>query len=407
MFRMAWRNLWRNRTRTLISISAIALSYAVFLLWIGMADSMYEDMEIAAAEAAGGNVLIHADGFWLSQTNEKYLQNPAGILESARNTKNVEAVAPRVILDGLLSTSTASSPVRLSGVDPAVEKLFGNPAKYLVRGEFFLKNEESPIVIGAKTARTLNVDLGDRIVLTTTAPDGEMQRALFYLSGVLQGGISIDEGPAYTTLAAAQKAVRIGDGLTQIGLLTDASEQDEVKTLVAKSLPAQTEIMTWREAMPDLVGFIELDRSFDGLYRMIVFVVVVFAVMNTFLMIVMERIRELGLLAALGLNPSQLGRLLMIESFLMAVVAVGFGFVLALVGHSLLVAYGFDMSILFGDDMTMGGVTMIDTVIESKITVSRWVSATLSVVVLVMCGAIYPAYKASRLNPSQAMRFFL
>lgn len=406
MFRIAWRNLWRNRTRTLISVTAIALSYALFLVSIGMADAMYGDMEVAAAQAAGGNVLVHGKGYWESQTNEKIIVQPGEVVGRAQQIPGVERVAQRVVLEGLLSTSSASSGTRLMGVDPLVEEGFANPAKYLTKGAFF-NDDEAPIVLGAKTAKTLNVDLGDRVVFTATAADGEMRRALFYVSGIVSAGAaSIDEGPAYTTLPAAQNAMDLGVAVTQIGLLTDASNQDAIKATLLADAPDSVEILTWEEAMPDLIGMIELDAAFGDLYGIIVFIVVVFAVMNTFLMIVMERIRELGLLAALGLKPSQIARLLMFESLLLAVVSIAIGFSLGFAGHLALDNAGIDMQDLYGTNVEMGGVTMVDTVLHSKVNVPRWINATLSVFFLVMAGAVYPAIKASRMNPSQSMRFF-
>lgn len=406
MFRIAWRNLWRNRTRTLISVTAIALSYALFLVSISMADSMYDSMEVAAAQAAGGNVLVHQEGYWASQTNEKLIPDPAHVVAAAQKLPGVEAVATRLILEGLLSTSAASAGTRLMGIDPTIEKNFTNPARYLSKGEFF-DDDESPIVLGQKTAKTLDVDLGDRVVFTTTAPDGEMRRALFYVSGIVAAGAaSVDEGPTYTTILAAQNAIGVEGSVTQVGLMTDPLIQVATKNALAPSLGAGLEILTWEEAMPDLVGFIELDAAFGDLYGIIIFIVVVFAVMNTFLMIVMERIRELGLLAALGLKPSQIARLLVIESFLLAVVSILIGFSLGFAGHYTLYTYGIDVRDMYGTDMEMSGVTMVDSIIRSKITPERWINATLSVLGLVMLAAVYPAYKASRLNPSQAMRFF-
>ncbi|MEZ4461950.1 MAG: FtsX-like permease family protein [bacterium] len=355
--------------------------------------------------AAGGNALIHGKGYWEAQTNEKVLEGAARSSTRCRNARRQSGRPPAVILEGLLSTSASSAAIRIYGVDPKVETEFGNTARYLVRGDFF-NNEDAPLVLGAKTAKTLNVDLGDRVVLTVTDAHGEMQRALFYVSGVLQAGAaSVDDGPAYTTLAAAQKAAGM-NGITQIGVLSDEASQDAIKAAVLALNAPNTEVLTWQEAMPDLVGFIKLDAAFGDLYGIIVFIVVVFAVMNTFLMIVMERIRELGLLAALGLKPRQIALLLIYESFLMAVVAIAIGFGLGYLGHFTLKTVGIDMADLYGTDVQMGGVTMVDTVVRSKINITRWVNATLSVLALVMLGAVYPAFKASRMNPSQSMRFF-
>jgi len=413
MWRIAWRNLWRNRTRTIVSVSAIALTYAMFLFSIGMAEAMYGQLEESASKLAGGTVLVHAKGYWDSQTNEFVVDDSASLIRVLSSVDGVDGLAPRVILEGLLSTSSGNAGVRLMGIVPEAERPFQDYAEYIRDGAYFGEVDPdlqgAPLVLGSKIVDDLEVGLGDRIVLTTTDASGEMRRALFHLHGVLHTGMSsMDRGLAFTTISGAQEALG-AEVLTQIGVI---SEKPEIKdamiraTSAAGIIPLESlEFLTWQEAMPDLIGMIELDKQFGNLYGVIIFIVVVFAIMNTFLMVVLERIREFGLLGALGLTPRQIAQLVLTESTLLALVAMTIGFVLGLIGHLLMQQYGLDIRALYGD-FDMGGVAIADPIIRSKISVSRWTNATIMIFVLVILSSLYPALKAARLRPAESMRFY-
>lgn len=406
LIKVAWRNLWRNRTRTLISITAISLSYALFLVSIGIAEGQYENMEKAAAESAGGSVLIHGKGYWDSQLNDIVIKDADALVETVRETPGVQAVARRVLVNGLLSTSAGATATRLQGVVPEAEGEFQNPARFVEDGVFLTGDEEAPLALGRGIVEDLEIELGDRVVLTATGPDGEMRRALFHLTGIIDTGFSsLDDAAAYTTVQAAQKAVGMDGQLTQIGVLAPGETRHQVRDALVDRLHDRYEVLTWDDAMPDLVGMIQLDAAFGDIYGFVVFIVVVFAVMNTFLMIVMERIREFGLLNAIGLTPRQIALLLLLESICLAVVSIVIGFAIGFGLHLYLAEVGIDMAI-FATEVEMGGVTLTDTIMRSTIDVGRWLNATLSVFVMVLLASAYPAYKASRLTPAEAMRFF-
>lgn len=406
LIKVAWRNLWRNRTRTLISITAISLSYALFLVSIGIAEGQYENMEKAAAESAGGSVLIHGKGYWDSQLNDIVIKDADALVETVRETPGVQAVARRVLVNGLLSTSAGATATRLQGVVPEAEGEFQNPARFVEDGVFLTGDEEAPLVLGRGIVEDLEIELGDRVVLTATGPDGEMRRALFHLTGIIDTGFSsLDDAAAYTTVEGAQKAVGMDGQLTQIGVLAPGETRHQVRDALVDRLHDRYEVLTWDDAMPDLVGMIQLDAAFGDIYGFVVFIVVVFAVMNTFLMIVMERIREFGLLNAIGLTPRQIALLLLLESICLAVVSIVIGFAIGFGLHLYLAEVGIDMAI-FATEVEMGGVTLTDTIMRSTIDVGRWLNATLSVFVMVLLASAYPAYKASRLTPAEAMRFF-
>ena len=408
MLKMAWRNLWRNRTRTIVTITAVAITYALYLVMAGIQDYTYGQMEEAAAKAAGGTVLVQGEGFQDSQLNDILIPEAQKTLEAVRGAPGVTNVSPRLVVNGLVSTSASSSAISLQGVDPVAEAKFQDLEPYISSGTFLAGNEEDPIVLGAIIVDELQAEIGDRIIVTATDPTGEMRRALFHLSGVLTTGSRItDSSLAFTTVAAARKALDAPDALSQIGVLGDQPPEVLAQNIGATLPESGIEVLTWAEAMPDLVGFIEMDRAYGDVFAIVLFIVVLFSIMNTFLMVVMERVRELGLLEAIGLSPRRVAALVLAETMYLALVAMSIGLVLGLLGHAAIDHWGIDMAEMYGTtDVDVGGVALTETVIYSTIDVARWVKASINVIFMVLLSAAYPAYKAMRLQPAEAMRFY-
>lgn len=410
MLKIAWRNLWRNNTRTLVTVTAIAVTYGLYLFMIGIQEYTYSQMEDAASKAAGGSVLIQGAGFQDSQLNDILVSSPQQTLATVEATPGVATVSPRIIINGLLSTSASSAPARLQGIAPVREAEFQDIERYLTSGTFLSGEESDPLVLGATLVKELELELGDRVILTLTDADGEMRRSLFHLTGVLTTGARLtDSTLAFTTLPAARKALATDGALSQIGILTagETTPEELAATLrgALRDQP-QVEVLTWGEAMPDLVGFIEMDRAYGDVFAIILFVVVLFAIMNTFLMVVMERVRELGLLMAIGLTPGRVALLILLETLFLALVAMSMGLALGFAGHSAVAHWGFDMAALYGEQLEIGGVALTDTMIYSKLDIGRWLSVSGNVLFMVLLSAAYPAYKAMRMPPAQAMRFY-
>lgn len=408
MLKVAWRNLWRNRTRTLITASAIALTYGLYLFMVGIQEFTYGQMEEAAAQAAGGAVLVQGEGFQDSQLNDILIDEPDATMASLAALPGVEAVSGRVIVDGLASTSASSSPLRLQGVDPVAEREFQDLSEYLTEGTYLTGDEKDPIVLGRSIVEELELELGDRVIVTATDPTGEMRRSLFHLTGVLTTGSKLtDSSLAFTTIPAARNALGAEDALSQVGLLVSVTP-DEVAESARAALADrdELEVLTWAEAMPDLVGFIEMDRAYGDVFAIVLFLVVLLAIMNTFLMVVMERVRELGLLSAIGLTPRRLGTLVLLETLFLALVAMAAGLAIGLAAHTATAHYGIDMTAMYGDQLDVAGVALTDTMIYSVIDVGRWVGSSVNVLLMVLLSAAYPAYKAMRMQPADAMRFY-
>jgi len=420
MWKLAWRNLWRNRGRTSIMLGAIALSMGLLFVQMGMADDMHAKMEQAAVKTAGGSVLVHGEGYWEAQSSDIVLERPDEVADAARQIQGVETVLERVYITGLLTSPHGSAGARITGIDPDTEAELQDLEPYLVEGTFLDRPSEAapsgtieraPLVLGDELVEELEVELGDRVVVTTTDPEGEVTRALFWLTGILDTGVeSLDASSAYTTIGAAQRAVSLGDRLTQIALLIESDEMRyEIKDRLVSALASRgdtIEVLTWDEAIPEMVGFIEVDDAYNYLFGVAVFVIVAFGIANTFLMAVMERVRELGLLGAIGLSPGRIAQLVLAETVLLASVAIALGFALGLAGHTYLDTVGLDLRDLYDADLDVSGVTLTDTTIGSELNVAKWSIAAGLVFMLVVISSLYPAWRASRLDPAEAMRTF-
>jgi ABC-type lipoprotein release transport system permease subunit len=408
--RLGWRNLWRNRTRTTISATAITLSFALLLTTFGISDATYRQMLDAAVKTAGGSVLVHALGWQRSRAGDLLVGDPDKVMATARSLPGVRSVIPRLIIQGLLSSPRGAESVRLVGEDPQAEAVLLDLAPFVAQGTFIAQGDAQPLVVGHKLAEKLGLKLGDRTVLTVADPKGDLSRALFHVSGILRPHSGLDSGVAFTSMAAAAQAVGAGSRRTEIGLvLWNDDMRAEVAHRLRTALAGNTnplEVLTWEQALPDLLGAIRADKSFAWLFGVVVFIIMGFGIANTFLMSVLERVRELGLLAALGLTPARIARLLLAETAVLTSLSVALGYLLALMLHFYLSRWGLDLAGLSGMKVEFAGVTVQDMRLRSVIDPVRWAAGGFGVIAIVVLSACYPAWKAARLDPVQAMRTY-
>src|SRR5690606_24217012 len=281
----------------------------------------------------------------------------------------------------------------------------------LTAGTFLTGDERSPIVLGSRLVARLGAGLGDRIVLTGTAPDGEVTRALFHLTGIPETGTrALDEIAGYTTLEAAQRAFGMDGAVTQIGIVAEAGvDAEELAARVRAALQADAaglEVLSWREAVPEMVAMIEIDDAFGYILLGVIYAIVLFSITNTFLMAVKERVREFGLLGALGMPGRRIGRLLIGETVLMTALAMAAGLALGYAGHRIVANVGINVAAMGIEEMELSGIDFGKMVMYSTIVPARWIIGSIIVAVATVASAAYPAWRAARLEPAEAMRFY-
>jgi ABC-type lipoprotein release transport system permease subunit len=315
-----------------------------------------------------------------------------------------------MIVDGLISSARGAEPVHLQGIDPQAQSTLSDVGRFLAEGTYLDPHEDQPLVVGPKLARKLAVKLGDRVVLTATDRNGEMARALFHVSGILQPRSGLEE-VAFTSLAAAAAVVGAGAACNEMGLLlTDDTRRGEVASALRAALSGpgepRLEVLTWEQVLPELLGTIRSDKSLTYLLVLVVFVVVGFGIANTLLTSVLERVRELGLLSALGLTPMRTAGLVLAEGGLLAIFSLAVGYALMLGVHHAFTRRGIELAAVSGMKMEWGGVILDDVRLRTLIDPARWLIGGAGVALIVIASTLYPAWKATRLDPAQAMRTY-
>ncbi len=411
--KLAWRSFRRHRRRSIITVSAISLSLAMMIIFVGIADDSHARMAELGIRMGAGHVLVQGNGYQAEETLDHLVPSYGKLLQRVRALPSVTEAVPRVRTTGLLSAGEKSAPVLVSGVDPKREPAVSTipDKRRRVAGEYLrapadmpFKNMPMDIFIGLELAKTLEVEVGDRVVLTVSPREsGRPAQAAFVVCGTFRTGVmELDQAWVEVPLAESQRLLNLKDEVTQVALLLDAMEKSlPVARALDAELPADLEVLAWEQALKELFDAIVLDDA--GMYLMmaIIFIIVAIGIFNAVLMSVVERTREFGVMMALGQNSMQLFAVVLTEAVILAVVSAIFGVIVGLGLHAWVLSVGIDIGAMAGD-YQIAGIVM-EGKIYSKLTawiVTKW---TLVVMGLVLAAAIYPALRAARLNPLEAM----
>jgi ABC-type lipoprotein release transport system permease subunit len=401
----------------MITSAAVSLSLALMLFFVGMADDGHARMAEIGIRLGAGHVLVQGRGYQQEQTLDRLVPNPQQVVEKARAVPGVQHAVLRVRSSGLLSAGELSSAVMLSGVDPTIEPEVSDIAATSKRASgFYLRprdqqqfvNAPADIYLGNDLARTLEVGLGDRVVLTVS-PRGESRpsSAAFTVRGTFRTGLGdLDGGYVEIPLSEAQKLLKLNGEVSQVAVVLDSLEgTDRATVLLDEALRGQDalEILSWKVALRELHEAIVLDDMGMYLMMIIIFVIVTIGIFNTVLMSVAERTREFGVMMAIGTGRWRLFSIIMAEAAVLALVSAVFGLVLGLIGHGLMAHYGIDVASMAGGDYEFAGISFSGR-IHSRLSVPVVAKWTAVVIGLVLGAAVYPALRATRLQPVEAMR---
>jgi putative ABC transport system permease protein len=406
-FKLAWRNLWRNKRRTLLTLGAVTL-YCWLLLWfLWFGDGAHDGMIENYVRILTGHVQIHARGFRDDMSVMKRIRDPAPIAAAIEGTDKVAAYSFRIKTYALAAAHGDSAGAFVLAFDPRRERAVSNMHKSLAEGRFLEEGREREVVIGYVLAENLGLKIGEEIAVMVQAADGSMGAEKFTVVGLADPGISsINNSLIVMNLADAQELLAYGDAVNEIIVMADDSyDVDRVcRDLKRKIDLDRYEVLSWKEAAPEMKEMVELDWASFVLMMAVFAVVALLGIMNTVVMSVFERVREFGIMTAMGLKPGQLARLVVTETFLLTLVATAIGFGLAAATTYLNTIYGFDMSV-FGAQESLADWGMANTLFFAKFSVKFFVIALVSVVAMALVAALYPALKAAAMKPVEALKF--
>jgi putative ABC transport system permease protein len=403
-FSMAWRNVWRNRRRSLLTVAAIALGLAFNIFMRGIADGFHEQMVDNSVRAEIGHIQIHRLGYHDDPGLNKTLPDFEEIVQAVRSLPDLRGYSFRVLGSGLASTSDNSRGVQIFGVDPAQEKTVTMIQHAIIQGRYLAKEEGRPILLGDRLAAHLKVSLDDKVVLMVQAADGSLGAQLFRVDGIFRSGSpEMDGGVVFILRSDAQSLLSLSDRITEVALLLGSSRQVPAVLQVLKNKLSgePVEILPWWQVEPFLQQFIQIDDAFFYIIVLIFFVVISIGILNTIMMSIFERVREFGVMMALGTKPRQIVKLVVEEAFALGLVGIAAGTLLGSVATQYYARHGIDLSSFSAGAAALGITT---SRVYSELTLANLAYSDLAVLAVVLLVALYPAVHAAGLRPVEAIR---
>jgi ABC-type lipoprotein release transport system permease subunit len=409
LLRIAWRSLWRGWRRSAIVVTAVTVGLVACLFLVSFSNAFVEELISTAVETRLANVSVMAPGYARNPDVQRNVPGNGVIAAVTERFPGAHA-SPRLLGDGLIQSARKSSRIALAGVEPERESLVSVVGRSFVAGGWPAPVSESgarrlgEVALGDALAELLGVRVGDKVVIHTP---GESGLGAFRVSGIFHtASSSFDKTQVFVRLGEAQRLLEVPGRVTEVALALD--DPDRAPELAAfaraelsRALPGvDLDVLTWREREPRLAAMLELMANTRWIAYAAVFIGMAFGIANALLMAVYERIREFGVLRSLGLPASQLVWLVLLESLMLTLggAALGLALGVPLVTH--LGKAGLDLS-RFSAGLNEFG---IGAVLHLRLNPGDLVSPLYIALVTALVAAAWPAWKAARLRPAEALR---
>lgn len=406
MQHMAWRNVWRNPRRSLLTMGAIAFACVLLIFMLSLQFGAYETMINASLRIRTGHLQIQAAGYHEKQQMRDTVDRPGEINALLNDISGIRATTMRGNGFALVSSNDRSVGIFISGVDPLNEPRVTAMADWIRSGDWFSAAAGLEAVLGHLLARRLNVTVGDELTLLGQGRDGSIAAGMVTVRGIFSSGIdAVDRDTMVMPLTAFQDLFAMGESVHEIvvvaALLEDAAPiQQKVRArLPSRASGGPLRVLDWKTLNPGLMDSIAMDLSMGVIMYGVLIIVVAFSIFNTFLMVIFERTREFGVLMALGTTPGRLVRLVLGESLWIALVGVAAGVAAGTLLTGYFQAHGIDLT--GGSDLlAQYGMSGMMYPRLSMISVS---AGPLTVLLITFLAALFPAFRVSRLKPVAAI----
>jgi len=405
---LAWRNIWRRKRRTLITAFSIGFGVMLSVTFTGSGDYTYTNMIDMGASMGMGHVTVEPIGYQLKSTLDKRLSGTDALRARIAELDGVADATVRITGQAMFSSARKSIGGAFIAVDPAFEKPENNLLmRSLVQGSMFSDKTGRSIVIGSKLAQKLQVKIGKKIVYTTTDSNGEIVSDIARITGLFTTGIDmVDGNMGLLPIGRMQKTLNYApDEATVIAVMIRDQRHAEAMRDAISALPEakHAAVMTWKKSQPDLAGVIAFDKAGNYISQFLVGLLIAVGILNTMLMSVLERTREFGVMMAVGMSPGTLFRLVMVESFWLAIVGLLLGIIITAPWYYFLYTTGIDFSGAFGNDFSYGGV-LVDPVFKARLFKESVMAILGTVFMLALLAGLYPAWRAGRIPPVESLK---
>lgn len=400
LWMIAYRGLTRNRRRTFFTMLAVALGLALLITLNGYISGVMEDGLQNSIRLQTGHVQVRAAGYPEGKHSVQWkdlVERPEEIAARAMALPEVRSAAPILWLDAVLSTGDESIGLQVYGIDVA-SPLHDPLRASVIAGAFLDANDRGGVLMGGRLAQSLNLKVGDTVHLVTINANGEPVEAPFVIRGLFSSGVLVyDESVLFMPLARAQSFALTGNRASTV-MIELHHREDADKVAAALAQPG-LQALTWRDLNAFIIQSMDAAFSFYILMDAIVIMIVAVIIANTLLMAVFERVREIGILAALGMKRREILQMVLYEAALIALVGVVVGVALGLLGVFFLTQNGF----VLGEMAATAGNLPMSNVIYARFAPDLFTWLAVWTFLIALLASLYPAWFAARLEPVRAL----
>ncbi|MDJ0783644.1 MAG: ABC transporter permease [Desulfosarcinaceae bacterium] len=401
---LAWRNIWRNPRRTAVILTAVIIGVWSMVGLGALMRGILIGMIQNNIDTLTGHIQIHQQAYPDDPAIEHSISDPETWMSAARDALPAGSRwSQRIRIGAVVSNARHTRGAILMGIDPAAEARLSFIGTAVTEGAYLADGDTGGILIGRALAQQFDTRLGRKLILTAQDSDGEIVSRAFRIRGIYQAEMAdTEKGFLFVNRQSAQQLLKLGNRISEIAIRLPAHEMavPVANDLKARLAGSPLRVRAWPEILPLLKAYVEMFDTFILIWFIVVFVAMGFGILNTTLMAVFERMREFGVLKALGMRPGRIVRGVLLETLLMLVLGIGAGNLLGLATCWGLSITGIDLSAM-AEGVAYAGMARIITPV---VWIRDLLRANLVVLLLGLLVCLYPAIKAARMTPVAAMR---
>ena len=401
IIKIAWRNVWRNKLRSLVVITSMVLGLWSGLFTIAMSNGINEQRVKSAIDTYLHHIQIHNPLFEYNLDINSSVEDPLQIVKELENNNLVKGFSSRIIISAMASSAHGAEGVRVIGIDSENEKQFSDISKNIVKGNYFSNIKSKPALIGQKLADNLKLDIKKKLSFTFVDDKGDLQRIKFKVEGVFKTASSIhDSGNIYVKKEDLNQLLFNNSMIHEVAILcNNIDDSDILKQELQNNFP-ENKVETWKDISPELGSVQELMVWFFFIFMSIILLALSFGIANIMLMAVLERKRELGMLMSVGLNKTKIFLMILFETIFISFISLPVGIVLSYLMISYYGRAGIDLSIVSQGLESFGMNSMVYTHLPSD----YYFKITILTLFVTLVSSLFPARRALKLDPAEAVR---
>jgi len=399
---LAWRNIWRNKRRTIIAASSIFFAILLAIFTRALQFGSYDHMIDSAVRMYTGYLQIHGKGYWEERTLEKSIEADDKLINQIEKIPFVEIAVPRLENYMLISSREITKVASVIGIDPERENEMTGLKNKLIAGRYLNDNDQG-ILIAEGLARLIKVNIGDSVILYGQGIFGITTATVCPVIGVVKFALpDLNNSFIYMPIKFGQNLFSMESKITTISLmLTNPRKINEVQSELNKLLNEKFEVMRWEEMMPELVQGIQLDNVSGLIMLLILYIVIAFGIFGTVMMMTAERTKEFGILISIGVKKSKLILITTIETIFIALLGGISGVLISIP----LVIYFHNNPIRYSGELEEISLKFgVEPVLPLSTDLSIFLSQTFLVIIIALVSSLYPLNYIRKIKPVEAIR---